>query len=71
MKTKRKGFTLLELVVVIAIILILVVISALIYPKMVDRAKRARVESDFQAIATALESYRSDFGSYILVMLLS
>ena len=64
MHTNRKGFTLLELVVVIAIILILVVISALIYPKMVDRAKRARVESDFQAIATALESYRSDFGSY-------
>ncbi len=60
----RKGFTLIELMIVIAIIIILAAIAIPNYLKMTERAKKARVASDFESLATALESYRTDWGSY-------
>jgi prepilin-type N-terminal cleavage/methylation domain-containing protein len=61
---KRKGFTLIELMVVIAIIIILAAIAIPNYLKMTERAKRSRVASDFAAVAIALEAYRTDWGYY-------
>jgi prepilin-type N-terminal cleavage/methylation domain-containing protein len=61
---KRRGFTLIELMVVIAIIIILAAIAIPNYLKMTERAKKSRVASDFAAIATALETYRTDWGVY-------
>jgi prepilin-type N-terminal cleavage/methylation domain-containing protein len=61
---KRKGFTLIELMVVIAIIIILAAIAIPNYLSMTARAKRSRVASDFAAIATALETYRTDWNGY-------
>ncbi len=61
---KRKGFTLIELMVVIAIIIILAAVAIPNYLSMTERAKKSRVASDFSAVATALETFRTDWGKY-------
>ena len=61
---QRKGFTLIELMIVIAIIIILAAIAIPNYLAMTARAKKSRVASDFAALATALETYRTDWGIY-------
>ena len=61
---QRKGFTLIELMIVIAIIIILAAIAIPNYLRMTDRARRARVAGDFASIATSLEAYSVDWGHY-------
>ncbi len=61
---KRKGFTLIELMVVIAIIIILAAIAIPNYLKMTERAKRSRLSSDFATLATVLETFKTDWGIY-------
>jgi len=59
-KKMRKGFSLIELMFVVAIIVIL---AALIIPNFTDitaRSKTARVSEDVSNCATALELYRGD-----------
>ena len=63
---KRKGFTLIELMIVIAIIIILAAIAIPNYLRMTERARRSRVAGDFAAVATALEAYSVDWGAYPL-----
>ena len=63
---KRKGFTLIELMIVIAIIIILAAIAIPNYLRMTERARRSRVAGDFTSIATALEAYSVDWGHYPL-----
>jgi type IV pilus assembly protein PilA len=61
---KRKGFTLIELMVVIAIIIILAAIAIPNYLKMTERAKKSRLASDFATLATVLETFKTDWGIY-------
>lgn len=61
---KRKGFTLIELMVVIAIIIILAAIAIPNYLKMTERAKRSRLASDMATLATGLETFKTDWGIY-------
>jgi len=59
-----KGFTLIELMVVIAIILILALIAVPAYRNMQIRAKKARAQEDLRNIATALEAFFVDWNQY-------
>jgi prepilin-type N-terminal cleavage/methylation domain-containing protein len=61
---KRKGFTLIELMVVIAIIIILAAIAIPNYLKMTERAKKSRIASDMATLATGLETFKTDWGAY-------
>ncbi|HEX3355961.1 MAG TPA: prepilin-type N-terminal cleavage/methylation domain-containing protein [Tepidisphaeraceae bacterium] len=60
----RRAFTLVELLVVIGIIVVLVGILTPAVMKAYRSATRARIAADLNTIATALESYKSDFGDY-------
>jgi prepilin-type N-terminal cleavage/methylation domain-containing protein len=58
------GFTLLELLIVVAIIAILAAIAIPNFLEAQTRAKAARTRSELKTIAVALESYAVDHGRY-------
>ncbi len=64
MKQSNTAFTLIELLIVVAIIGILAAIAVPNFLNAQVRAKIARVESDMKSISTALEMYMTDRGSY-------
>ncbi len=61
---RRTGFTLVEMLVVIGILMLLIslLVAAVTIAK--KRAEVTRIRSDLQTIAAALEQYRADFGKY-------
>ena len=59
-----KAFTLIELLIVVLIIAILAAIAIPNFMEFQTRAKVARVKSDMRVIATALEAYCVDEGTY-------
>ena len=56
----RDGFTLVELLIAIAIVAVLLVIAVPSYQKYRDRAAVGRAESDIVAIAALIDLYRTD-----------
>jgi type IV pilus assembly protein PilA len=63
-KSRIKGFTLVELLVVIGIILLVIGIATPMLLRAYRAAERTRVAGDLQAVATALEAYNADHGQY-------
>jgi type II secretion system protein G len=61
---QKKGFTLIELLIVVAIIAILAAIAVPNFLEAQVRAKVSRVKSDHRSLATAIESYYVDHGTY-------
>ena len=61
-----KAFTLIELLIVVAIIAILAAIAVPNFLEAQTRAKVSRALSDQRAVATALETYRIDANAYPL-----
>ena len=63
-RTERRGFTLIEILVVIAIIATLATAVVMSIGSAPDEAKVARVQSDINVMESALERYRLDMGRY-------
>ena len=63
-RKSRSAFTLIELLIVVAIIAILAAIAVPNFLEAQTRSKVARVRADLRALATALESYYVDNNSY-------
>src|SRR6186713_1738012 len=61
---KPAAFTLIELLIVVAIIAILAAIAVPNFLEAQTRAKVSRVRNDLRALATGIESYRVDNNSY-------
>ena len=59
-----KGFTLVELLIVVAIIGIIVVVVVPLLYDAVQRGKQKRTMHDMRTIATGLEAYNVDYSSY-------
>ncbi len=67
MTSKReKAFTLIELLIVVAIIAILAAIAVPNFLEAQVRSKVSRIKSDMRTVATALESYRVDNTQYVV-----
>jgi len=64
----RSAFTLIELLIVVAIIAILAAIAVPNFLEAQTRSKISRVKSDMRTINTALESYRVDSNKYPAAM---
>ena len=60
----RQAFTLIELLIVVAIIAILAAIAVPNFLEAQVRAKVSRTKADMRSIATAIESYRVDHNKY-------
>src|SRR5215213_5075777 len=64
MKLVSRAFTLIELLIVVAIIAILAAIAVPNFLEAQVRAKVARAKNDLRVVVTGLESYRVDQNSY-------
>ncbi|MBO4705689.1 MAG: type II secretion system protein [Spirochaetaceae bacterium] len=62
---KNKGFTLIEVMIVIAIIGILSAVAIPLYSSYTDRAKQVEAEEQLMTVATIEEDYFNSFRKYI------
>ncbi|MBI1386815.1 MAG: prepilin-type N-terminal cleavage/methylation domain-containing protein [bacterium] len=60
----KQGFTLIELMITVAIVGILAAIALPNYTNSLIKAKAAKAEADMNALSTAIESYRIDHNRY-------
>src|SRR5437764_1518297 len=63
-RAQRAGFTLVELLVAISVIVLLVGLLVPMALKARNAAKKARIAADLNAIVVGLDAYKTDFGDY-------
>lgn len=63
-RSKKSGFTLIEILVAATIIAVLIAIGTVSYTSINKRARDTRRRSDIEQLRSALEQYRSDSGYY-------
>lgn len=63
-KISKKGFTLVELLVVVTIIMILTTIGAVTYIQAGRKTRNARRQADLETVKQALVLYKADHGCY-------
>ena len=59
-----RGFTLLEMVIVLGIIAVLLGSAISLISRLPDAGKMQRVDNDFKAISSALKAYKINAGNY-------
>jgi prepilin-type N-terminal cleavage/methylation domain-containing protein len=64
LSSRRRGFTVIELLVTVGIIVLLAGIAIPMAMRAYRNAEVSRVRMDLQAISTALEAYKQDHGDY-------
>ena len=62
--SKENAFTLIELVVVIAIIAVLVGLAFPVFQGVLDRAKKMQAKNDLTQIVTAVNAFYTEYGRY-------
>lgn len=62
--TQKRGFTLIELMVVIAIIAILASITIPVIGRALESARRAQARTEIASIQTAIRAYFNEYGRY-------
>lgn len=60
----RRGFSILELTVVLAALLLLLALASPLLTRAIEQARVARVVADLQTVEVALEAFRTDHGRY-------
>jgi len=60
----RRGFTLIELMIVVAVIAILTTIAVPLYQNIQSRARTAKAQADVRSIASAIVQYSAYCGGY-------
>jgi len=63
-RTRAEGFTLIELMIVMAIIVILAGIATALYVNSIQRSKEAVLKSDLFRMRDAIDQYYADKGKY-------
>ena len=66
MSRRERGFTLIELMIVVAIIALISAVAMVAYFTAVDRARQKRTVSDMRTIAAAWEARASEMQSYVV-----
>jgi len=62
--TPRRGFTMVELILVMAIMTVIGIFSAMMIPNIQDSAKITQTRATMRLLEIALEQYRSDIGHF-------
>jgi general secretion pathway protein G len=60
----RGGFTLMEMLVVVAILVVLAGVAVPIYMNYLENAKKDRAKVDCKTLATAVEAFKLRYGDY-------
>jgi prepilin-type N-terminal cleavage/methylation domain-containing protein len=61
---KHRGFTMIELLVVMGIIVVIASLMVVVYTRATSVASRQSINYQFQSIAAALDAYKTEFNNY-------